>query len=121
MSTLTLISDVEITSMLMPFSARVRNIVWATPGCVAHADADDGYLGHARIMRHVAIANRRGCLLDRVKRAMEVAAADGESEIGSFAVLRHVLHDHVDVDAGIAPADRKSLRQCPACRECDAA
>ena len=32
MSTLTLISEVEMTWILMPFSERVRNMVWATPG-----------------------------------------------------------------------------------------
>src|SRR5579883_1577089 len=59
MSTLTLISEVEITWMLMPLSASVRNIFLTT-----RARSD----------------------FARVK------------EVGGAPILRHVLHDHVDID-----------------------
>ena len=88
-STLTLISEVEITWMLMPFSASVWNIVLGDAGVAAHADADDRDLGDVGIglqrrEAELALALARAPSTARARSAL----ADGEGQVGGVAVGR---------------------------------
>ena len=101
-STLILISEVEITWMLMPFSARVLNMRWATPAWLrmptpmtetlatfgSGCSAAIAELGVA-LVQHLACARSRSALATvKVRSVMSPS-------------LRDVLHDHVDIDVGV--------------------
>ncbi len=67
----------------------------------AHADADQRNLADVVGGAHALGAEVGGHALDDLVRAIEVVAVHGEGEVGR-GVGRDVLHDHVDLDVGVA-------------------
>ena len=74
-----------------------------------HADPDNRHLDHVRVRHQVAIADLLAGTLQRPHGTLQVVLGHGEGEIGGLAVLGDVLHDHVDIDAGLGqrPEDRR--------------
>src|SRR5690606_12468717 len=70
-------------------------------GVRTHADADQGYLGDLVVTGDLACAKIRRSFLENLLRLGEVVAVHGEGEVGG-ALGTDVLHDHVDLDIGIA-------------------
>ena len=67
----------------------------------AHADADDRDLGDAVVAQHILVADGLAGAFDDLDRVIEVGLGDGKGEVRGFVLFRDVLHDHVDVDAGL--------------------
>ena len=82
-------------------------------GVAAHAGADHADLGDIGIGQQFQVADRLLVLAQQILSARQVGAADGEGKVGA-AVVGDVLHDHVDVDAGLGRAARRSRRRCRA-------
>ena len=70
-------------------------------GVAAHADADHRDLGDVGRAVDVVEADRGLGLVQHVDRALIVGGRHREGEVGGGAVGGDVLHDHVDVDAGL--------------------
>ena len=81
-STLTLISEVEITWMLMPFSASVLEHALGDAGMAAHADADHRDLDHIGVgHRAPRSRSRLRARLERLpRRARDRPCVDGEGQ-----------------------------------------
>src|SRR3984957_18561547 len=69
-------------------------------GMAAHATADHRNLRNVRGAVEPDIADRGLGRGDGIAGAGIVRGWNGESKVGSSAVLRDVLHDHVDIDIG---------------------
>ena len=106
-------AEVEIISMLMPSLASVSNIVAATPGLVFMPAPTSDTLRDV-----VVVASRRSPPISAASAPVtpfgrgEVGLGHGEGDVGR-AVDRHVLHDHVDVDAGSSARARNSRAAMP--------
>ena len=115
-STENLISEVVIARMLMLALGQRLEHLGGDAGMAAHADADDRDLGDVVGAVQPIEADRGPRLLEHLAGALEIGRRHGEGDVGGQAVLRHVLHDHVDVDAGLGqrPEDRRrDARACP--------
>ncbi len=77
-----MISEVEITWMLMPFSASVWNICLRDAGMAAHADADDRNLDDVGIGLQSREAETGAALLEHLDGAVEIGLGDGEGQVG---------------------------------------
>ena len=107
----TRIGEVEIISMLMPSAASTSNMSAATPGWRLHAGADE------RDLRDVVVHGEplRADLARRARPARPASrgrsARGAVNDMSVAAVVRDVLHDHVDVDR---PRPRSPGRSCAA-------
>ena len=91
--------EVEIISMLMPAPARVSNIVAVTPGWVfMPAPTRETWATSSSAMTETAPSVGRSARRPRGRH--DVVSRHGEGDVGR-AVVRDVLHDHVDVDGAV--------------------
>ena len=98
-STLTLISEVEIAWMLMPLSASVANIWCAMPAWLRMPTPMTEILHHLGVGDDALEADLVVGALQHRQRPRQIGPADREGEVGVLAVAADRLDDHVDVDA----------------------
>ena len=112
-STLTLISEVAIAWMLMPFAASVANIWCAMPAWLRMPTPTIETLHDVGVGDDALEADLGLGALEHGQRARQIGPADGEGEIGVDAVAADRLHDHVDVDAVARTRARRWPRRRP--------
>ena len=95
--------------MLMPSSASVRNAVLAMPACERMPTPTTDTLA---ILSPPCTSRALMCAatgLQDVERLCVVVAVHGERKVGE-PVVTDVLHDHVDVDVGVADRPENLVR-----------
>ena len=98
-----------MTWMLMPFSASDAEHRLRDAGVAAHADADHRDLHNVRVGLQFGVAELGAVLLAAASSARSRSPLVTVKVMSVCAVLGHVLHDHVDIDAGVGqrPEDRR--------------
>ncbi len=99
-TTETLISEVEIISILIRSAASTLNIVDATPEWVRMPTPTTETLATASLWRTPTAPISFGRALDDFERALQVLAPDGEGHVGA-AVGAGILNNHIDDDSRV--------------------
>ncbi len=94
------ISDVEIISMLMPAGGERLEQRRGNAGVSAHTRTDDGELADLVVVDQILEAHLGLIPRQRLERCRGIRLGDGEGDVGAPGG-RDVLHDHVDVRAGL--------------------